>query len=154
MLKYTETQITFAEIPNEINLCFSISNCAGLCRECHSPELRENIGKSLAANIITEINKARGITCLVFLGEGRKDANTTEEWRELIAWVRELFPNLKFALYSGRSMVEKELWKVFDYIKIGPYIPELGPLSNPNTNQRLYITETKEDITYKFWKKY
>ena len=51
----------------------------------------------------------------------------------------------------------------FDYIKVGPYKKECGPLDNPNTNQRLYkinkVTEEDgqdnvilEDITSKFWK--
>ena len=52
----------------------------------------------------------------------------------------------------------------FNYIKLGPYIEELGPLNNKNTNQRLYqVREERDettgdsykgvtDITYKFWK--
>jgi len=45
-------------------------------------------------------------------------------------------------------------WDDFDYIKIGPYIEEKGPLNNPNTNQRLYekVGNNHKDITYKFWK--
>ena len=47
--------------------------------------------------------------------------------------------------------------KFFDYIKIGPYIPNRGPLNNPNTNQRMYKIDHEfyhnfVDITNKFWK--
>ena len=63
----------------------------------------------------------------------------------------------KVAWYSGRlrvpKMVEK---KLFDYIKIGPYIRHLGPLKSPTTNQRLYKRmpdDSFEDITYRFWRK-
>jgi anaerobic ribonucleoside-triphosphate reductase activating protein len=44
----------------------------------------------------------------------------------------------------------------FDYIKIGPYIAHLGPLSKPTTNQRLYKRVGDGefiDITSRFWKK-
>ena len=27
MLKYVDTKVTFAEVPNEISLCINISNC-------------------------------------------------------------------------------------------------------------------------------
>ena len=44
--------------------------------------------------------------------------------------------------------------KVFDYIKIGPYIEKLGPLNKETTNQRLYKRTDSgwEDITKMFWK--
>ena len=49
--------------------------------------------------------------------------------------------------------------KYLDYIKMGPFIKERGPLNDRNTNQRLYkvhhLDEGKiriEDITSKFWK--
>lgn len=61
-------------------------------------------------------------------------------------------------MYSGRQSIELEMWELFDYVKLGPYIPEFGPLDNPNTNQRLYKInrETKdiEDITSMFWRRY
>ena len=50
----------------------------------------------------------------------------------------------------------------FDYIKLGPYIPECGPLNQKTTNQRMYLNTGLsssingligwKDITYKFWK--
>lgn len=156
MLKYTEAQVTFAEIPTEISLCFSISNCAGLCRECHSPELRSNIGKRLKTNVLQEIGAHPGITCVCFLGEGLRDKEARYEWQEIVEAIRKFRPNLRVALYSGRPQVEDEMWQLFDYIKVGPYIPERGPLDNPNTNQRLYRIRCghREDITSLFWRKY
>ena len=47
MLKYVDTQVVFREIPNEITLAINISNCPFKCEECHSPYLREDIGKPL-----------------------------------------------------------------------------------------------------------
>ena len=53
----------------------------------------------------------------------------------------------------------------FDYIKIGSYREELGPLTSKTTNQRMYKIEYVhnedgsfsyefKDITKKFWKNY
>ena len=43
----------------------------------------------------------------------------------------------------------------FDYVKLGPYIEELGGLKSPDTNQRLYkrVGDSWEDITSLFWRK-
>lgn len=155
MIKYTEVRTTFAEIPCEINLCFSISNCAGVCANCHSPELRTNIGKDLLANIADEIKKHRGISCICFLGEALKVKDSLTKWQKIVKYIHTYFPHLKVAIYSGRDNVEPEMWELFDYIKIGPYIEELGPLGSPNTNQRLYKIENNEkiDITNLFLRK-
>jgi anaerobic ribonucleoside-triphosphate reductase activating protein len=71
---------------------------------------------------------------------------------------------LKVGWYWGGVKLPAEINLAnFEYIKIGPYIKELGPLSNPKTNQRMYeIIEIEneygarfyqpQDITYKFWK--
>jgi len=72
------------------------------------------------------------VDCFLFLGEGRDP----ERLLELASHVRSL--GLIPALYSGRREVDGPYWEVFDYIKVGPYIPENGPLNNPLTNQRLY----------------
>ena len=47
MIKYTDTQIVFSEIPDEITLAINISNCQNNCPGCHSPYLKQNIGKEL-----------------------------------------------------------------------------------------------------------
>ena len=44
MLKYVDTKVTFAEVPNEISLCINISNCPCKCHNCHSSYLAEDIG--------------------------------------------------------------------------------------------------------------
>ena len=59
-------------------------------------------------------------------------------------------------MYSGytEETFDKKVLVHLDYLKLGPYIEERGPLNNPNTNQHLYkICKGKivDDITYKFW---
>ena len=81
----------------------------------------------------------------------------------LAQWVKINYP-IKTAWYSGRQELSKDInLDNFSFIKLGPYIEELGPLNNKNTNQRFYIVEKLycgndnykydlKDITYKFWK--
>ena len=71
---------------------------------------------------------------------------------------------LKVCLYTGLTLelvqkLDKTLLDVLDYIKVGPFKQELGPLNMSTTNQRMYrIThegkENKlEDITKIFQRK-
>lgn len=68
---------------------------------------------------------------------------------------------LKTCWYSGRSLREAQpLLDTLDFIKVGPFIDECGPLDSPSTNQRFYrITKETagpvlEDWTGRFLKKY
>ena len=69
--------------------------------------------------------------------------------------LRESDLNIKIAWYSGRQELSKDIdLKNFDYIKLGPYIEELGPLTKNTTNQKFYKVINNEliDNTYLFWK--
>jgi len=152
MIKYVPdmTSVVIEEIPDMVTLAVNISNCQGNCVGCHSPFLRDDIGDSLTAEIIDDlVNQNFGVNCVLFLGEGR-DPKT------LISLARHIREKgLRAALYSGRVEVEDEIWDNFDYVKVGPYIPEYGPLNERTTNQRLYKISAgqREDITYRFWHK-
>lgn len=150
MVKYLQTEVVFEEIPTEISLAINITNCQNNCIGCHSPYLRQNIGNELTNNTIDAlIEKNKGITCILFMGEG----NDRERLFELAAYVKNE-KHLKVAIYSGRKEVESEFYNVFDYIKVGPYIEKYGPLSKETTNQRLYQIANGNivDITSGFWK--
>lgn len=152
MLKYLEHEVTFREVPDEITLCINISGCPNHCKGCHSSHLWEDIGTELTLkNLYDLIEPCRkGITCVAFMG-GDQDPATIS----LLALVlKETFPDIKVAWYSGKQELAKEIDVArFDYIKLGPYIEELGPLDNPNTNQRLYrvFKGSLKDITSRFW---
>ena len=90
-----------------------------------------------------------GIDCFLFMGEGKDRGRLLE----LAKYIKHNY-NLKVAIYSGRNNVEFDFYEVFDYIKVGEYKEEFGPLNKDTTNQRLYeITSNSViDITYKFWK--
>lgn len=153
MLKYVDTLIGFREVPDEVTLCINISNCPCNCKGCHSSYLVEDIGEPLNKVSLRELIKNNeGISCVSFMGG---DSDTTH-LVALASWVK-THTNLKVAWYSGRQeladIVSKHLlW--FDYIKLGPYKEEFGPLNSKTTNQRFYKINGKElvDITYKFYR--
>ena len=156
MLKYTTTEVTFREIPDEVCLCINISNCPNHCPGCHSPELWEDIGEPLTKEVLLQLIKNnKGITCVCFMGG---DSNI-KELIELATLVRSKYgEDLAIAWYSGQN----KIYNIFDYVKIGPYKKECGSLDVPTTNQKLFksnfydINDDRfwywEDITYKFWK--
>ena len=161
MLKYTETLIGFSEIPDEITLCINISNCPCNCKGCHSSYLSEDIGEDLTCIKLEEILQAnKGITCVSFMGGDIEPISIVG----LAKYIKMFYPGLKVAWYSGRQEFPKHFnLEPFDFIKLGPYMEELGPLNHKTTNQRMYRIVLNyyedgtsgyelEDITYKFWK--
>ena len=158
MIKYTDTQIGFQEFPDEISLLINISNCPFHCPGCHSPELWKDVGTPLTFDELDKlISNNSGITLVGFMGGVSKYIN-------ILAGYVSLKYNLKVGWYTGDKTIPDEIdidW--FDYIKLGPYIKELGGLDNPNTNQKFYSkgkylhkmdasNEMLYDVTYKFWK--
>ena len=152
MLKYLNTQVTFSEVPDEITLCINITGCKIGCKNCHSPYLAEDIGEPLDLQHLTNlIDSNKGITCVCIMGG---DANP-DEVDDIAQDIKEYYPELKVGWYSGRQELSKEIdLQNFDFVKLGPYIEELGPLNSKTTNQKFYkIKENKLiDITNLFWK--
>lgn len=154
MFKYTDTLVSFSEIPDEITLCINISGCKNACQGCHSPWLAKDIGVILNSSELNRlIENNRGVTCVCFMGG---DSNP-EEINILASDVKNL--NLKVGWYSGKQNISESIdIKNFDYIKVGPYIRELGPITSKTTNQKMFkIIHFKgmsnmKDVTYKFWK--
>lgn len=152
MLKYVDTKVVFQEVPNEITLAINISGCPCNCRGCHSSYLAEDIGKPLNLDNLTKLIKSnKGITCVAFMG-GDASPATVDAYAGIIKY---RYPNLKVAWYSGRQELSKDIeLSNFNFIKLGPYKEEFGPLNSRTTNQRFYKVNGKElvDITSKFWK--
>lgn len=161
MLKYVDIAVTFSEIPDEITLCINLSNCPNHCEGCHSPYLADDIGEVLTFQRIKRLlNKNSGVTCVCFMG-GDNDTKLLNYYAKLVQYDYNamfseygLYP-VKVAWYSGRQELNLDIdLSNFDYIKLGPYNKDLGPLNSPTTNQRLYkvIGNKLKDITFKFWK--
>lgn len=152
MLKYVDTKVVFAEVPDEITLAINISNCPCQCKGCHSSYLAQDIGEPLDLQHLTNlIDSNKGISCVCIMGG---DANPSEV-DDIAQDIKEYYPELKVGWYSGRQELSKDIeLSNFDYIKLGPYIEEFGPLNSKTTNQRFYKVSDGEliGITSKFWK--
>lgn len=144
-LKYANTQVVFTEVPNEISLAINITGCTIHCKGCHSQWLWSNKGKELTRDELHNlIERNKGITAVLFMGGD----NFIEQLTECARNIKYHYHNLKVAWYSGRDDLEdsrnpinsriKKLETYLDYVKIGPYIKQLGGLDSPNTNQRFY----------------
>lgn len=151
MLKYVDTKVTFSEVPDEISLCINISNCPCHCKNCHSSYLAQDIGTELTFNEVRKlIKKNSGISCIAIMGgDAEPDKINT-----LASFIINHYNSIKVAWYSGRQELSNSIdLSNFDYIKLGPYKEEFGPLNSRTTNQRFYKVNGKElvDITSRFY---
>ena len=90
------------------------------------------------------------VTCVCFMGGDREP----QEVMRLAALVHAA--GIKTAWYSGKPQLPDCFdYGVLDYVKIGPYIASKGPLTSPDTNQRMYRIDSGKltDITDSFKKK-
>jgi anaerobic ribonucleoside-triphosphate reductase activating protein len=137
-MKFAEVKIVFREIPDEVSLAISITNCPIRCPGCHSPHLWLDEGDELDDTALKRlVEKNEGITTVLFMGGDREPAKVNA----LAAWVKSN-TDLKVGWYSGRdSLSEFIQLENFDYIKLGGYVSELGGLDSPKTNQKLFKRE-------------
>lgn len=140
MLKYLpeESKVVFREIPDEVTLAINITGCPIHCPCCHSKHLWEDIGNELDIYALDElIKKNSGITCVCFMGGDRREW----ELENLCKHIKRTY-GLKTAWYSGQDECPSlEFMESLDYLKLGPYIEEKGPLNHPGTNQKLFRLE-------------
>lgn len=153
-MKYVDTKVVFREVPDEVALAINISGCPVKCPGCHSSYLVQDIGEPLdSASLDKLIDENPGISCISFMGGDADPAYV----RELALQARGR--GLKTCWYSGRGIENaRPFLDALDFVKVGPFIDEFGPLDNPRTNQRFYrvIAEAEclqlEDWTFRFKK--
>ena len=98
MIKYVETFIGLREVPDEIALCINISGCPNHCEGCHSSYLAEDIGTELTFEELEKLIKQNsGISTICFMGGDNDHESLVQLCRE----IRQLWPHLKLAMYSG-----------------------------------------------------
>lgn len=163
MIKYVDTKVVFQEIPDETTLAINISNCPCHCKGCHSSYLAEDIGTPLDEDSLVELLlNNKGITCIAFMG-GDSDLEYINWLASIMRDMNDSEPgnwaDVKIAWYSGRQELSPDIdLRNFDYIKLGPYIEEKGPLSSRTTNQVMLQIDNScgkpitKDITSRFWK--
>lgn len=151
MLRYTNYNIVFQEVPNEVTLAINISNCPNRCKGCHSAYLMDDIGDELNETALSQLLEkyANAITCVCFMGG---DANP-KRINELAIFIRQQTKRrLKVAWYSGKTdFSDKCELANFDYVKLGPYIEALGGLESQQGNQRFYQIEAGKMVDQTKW---
>jgi len=152
-MKYVDTKVVFREVPDELTLAINISNCPVKCPGCHSSYLAQDIGDILDQDsLFALIDKNPGISCVSFMG-GDAEPLTI---RDYALKIKAKYPSLKVCWYSGRDLEKAApVLDAIDFIKVGPYIDEFGPLNSPTTNQHFYKIshEGKTELidwTYRF----
>ena len=152
MLKYFNVMVVFEEVPDEVSLAINITNCPCKCEGCHSQYLWKDIGTKLTTKELGRlIDMNDGITCVCLMGGDSDHAYVCE----LAKYIKEAHSDLKVCWYSGMDELDCGT-ENFDYIKLGHYDENFGPLNNERTNQKFYRVDEEGklvDETSKFWKK-
>ena len=141
MLRYSNYNIVFQEVPGEVTLAVNLSGCPNGCKGCHSPYLQQNVGEVFNEYVLDVLLDKYGnsVTCICFMG-GDSDPCEVERLSEIIHIKSN--GNIKTGWYSGKSNLPANVSILnFNYIKLGPYIEKLGGLNSPETNQRFYGIE-------------
>ena len=70
MLRYTDYDIVFREIPDETTLAVNLAGCPNRCPGCHSPQLQEPIGEPLTEEVVERLLVRYGaaVTCFCLMG--------------------------------------------------------------------------------------
>lgn len=135
-MKYISYSVSPSVVPDEVSLCINISD--------------STTGKTLDwPTLNTLAYMHQGITCVCLMGGDAEPGKINDLASHL---KRHKF---KVCWYSGKQELSPKIDVTnFDYIKLGPYIGELGGLNSSITNQRFFeiIGDTLVDITEKFWK--
>lgn len=152
MLKYVNYDIVFQEFPDEVTLAINLSLCPNGCPGCHSAYLKDDIGEELTEErLFALLDDVEGeVTCVGLMG-GDNDPAAVGRLAQAVK--QKYGDRLKTGWYSGRDEWPTDR-AAFNYVKLGPYRAEQGPLKSPATNQRLYRQSadgTFEDITRRFW---
>lgn len=157
MLKYVGYDIVFREIPDEVTLAVNLSLCPNHCKGCHSPYLQKDMGQPLNEESLRAMLEPyrNEITCVCLMGG---DGDPAEVARLSQHIKKQYGGAIKTGWYSGRAQLPDGFPQkaALDYIKLGPYLEQCGPLDNPKTNQSLYSVSSEggmTDITARFWRK-
>lgn len=146
-LRFVSEQIVWQEVPGETSLAYMISGCPLRCVGCHSADAwDEKKGVALSEEYFkSKLLQYRGyITCVLFLGG---------EWNEdalyKLLQIAKL-QQLQTCLYSGYENVSVELRSQLTYLKTGPWLPTLGGLSSPTTNQKIIDLRNQQLLNEQF----
>lgn len=144
MIKYLNGYLSSIPVPEEQTLVINVNTDQGQPLLQHLPIILKEYSKY--------------VSCFCLMGGDQDQFELKEAFKQAHK------AGLKTCLYTGLeeiSQININLLKELDYIKLGRFVKSVGPLNNPNTNQKMFMkdyspfSDTEEwiDITYKFWPK-
>lgn len=121
----------------------------------NDPKLINHYAKVIKKSYINEVEATHKVNNIVNLSKG-----ISFNPGDNIILLKNMPNPIKVGWYSGRQELAKEIdINNFDFIKLGPYLEEYGPLNCRTTNQKFYSivhtsmgTSKMYDETFKFWK--
>ena len=136
-LYFFTKDVVFQEVPNEISLSFSIAGCTNNCKNCSWQHIKIQ-PKQLSSTVFENyLKKYKGlVSCIVFLGGDWKPRVLLNRLKKAKEY------GFKTCLYTGKTDVSEEIKSFLDYLKVGPYIEELGGLTSEKTNQKFIEVKT------------
>lgn len=143
-MKLLRSDIVFKEHPWHISLALSITQCKFTCKNCHTPELQQDIGIELTEIMLREflVEYQNYIDNVIFMGGYEPD-----NYSRLVKFLNIIHDyNMKTTLWTGYDEVNPEVLECLDYLKIGRYIEERGTLGSIGSNQRYFVVKTKQEI--------
>lgn len=131
--------VSFREHPHYLNLTLFIDGCPRACKGCSWKGVKKDSHvfdcASFSELLSNYLNK---VECVVFLGG---------DWlgTKLLPFL-DIVHSQGFVscLYSGADSLSElnfQVLKNLDWVKIGSWKEEFGPLTSPTTNQRFYKLE-------------
>ena len=141
MHKLYSYDVTFKEVPGQISLTLAFSGCKGTCEDCHSPHLRDSVGKDVTDNVIIDLLDRYGdyVNVVTFLG----GESVIPMWSPLIR-----DRGLSVCLYTGEDTYDT--LELLDFLKTGSYDSTRGGLDVVGTNQKMIDVNKNEDISHLF----
>ncbi len=144
---------------DDISYTIFFQGCSRDCIGCHNPELQEFKEPNYSANeIIEDIRKYPLCKNIVFTGG--EPIENSYFILFLVYYLKEVFPDKKLWIYTGRDIkldelndIEPGIFNDFDVIKSGPYIETERDLSlkfRGSKNQTLY--KRNEEGEFIEWK--
>ena len=130
-LYFFNKDVVFQEVPNEVSLSFAIAGCTNNCKNCSWQNIKMQKKPLSAAVFENYLKKYKGLaSCVVFLGGDWKPRTLLNRLKKAKEY------GFKTCLYTGKNDVSNEIKEQLDYLKVGPYIEELGGLASEKTNQK------------------
>lgn len=149
MLKYYNKMVVLQEVPGEISVSFAIAGCPHNCKNCSWANTINKLPQKELTDekYISQLEKYKNYaTCILFMGGNWEKEDLIHKLKLAKKY------GFKTCLYTGDVLehVDNNILENLSYVKVGPYIENLGGLDKPTTNQRFIDLVNKKVLNNEF----